>query len=213
MDENLSWVVEKRVERVIKNLEKNNMKGYYVKDENEALKKIKEILKEGSTVTIGGSKSLFEVGAIELLREEKYKFLDRYKEGITNEERGKIYRDAFFVDTYLCSTNAITESGELYNIDGNGNRVAAMIFGPKEVIIIAGINKVVKNMEEAENRLKNIAAPANAKRFNLDTPCAKVGYCMDCNSNSRICSSYTILKKQKEKGRIKVIIVNKNLGY
>lgn len=213
MDENLSWVVEKRVERVIKSLEKNNMEAYYVKDENEALKKIKEFLKEGATVTVGGSKSLFEVGAIEFLKESKYNFLNRYKEGIKNEEREKIYRDAFFADTYLCSTNAITEAGELYNIDGNGNRVAAMIFGPKEVIIIAGINKIVKNMEEAQERLKNIAAPANAKRFKLDTPCAKVGYCMDCNSDSRICSSYTILKKQKEKGRIKVIIVNKNLGY
>lgn len=213
MDENLLWVVEKRVERIIKNLQKNNMEGYYVKDGKEALEKIKEFLKEGATVTVGGSKSLDELGVIDFLREGNYNFLDRYKEGITKEETEKVYREAFFADTYLCSTNAITELGELYNIDGNGNRVAAMIFGPKEVIVVIGINKIVKNMEEAETRLKIISAPANAKRLNLDTPCAKVGYCTDCNSPSRICASYVTLRKQKKKGRIKVIIVNEDLGY
>ncbi|AVP55064.1 membrane protein [Clostridium tetani] len=213
MDENLLWAIEKRVERVIKALEKNNMEGYYVKDENEALEKIKEFLKKGSTITAGGSRSLFEIGAIGLLKNGEYNFLDRDKEGITKEECGRIYREAFFADTYLCSTNAITETGELYNIDGNGNRVAAMIFGPKEVIVVTGINKIVKNTEEAEIRLRTIASPANAKRLNLDTPCAKVGYCMDCNSDNRICAAYVTLKKQREKGRIKVIIVNKNLGY
>lgn len=182
MDENLLWVVEKKVEKVIKSLQKNNMEGYYVKDGKEALEKIKEFLKEGATVTVGGSKSLDELGVIDFLREGNYNFLDRYKKGITKEETEKVYREAFFADTYLCSTNAITELGELYNIDGNGNRVAAMIFGPKEVIVVIGINKIVKNMEEAETRLKTISAPANAKRLNLDTPCAKVGYCTDCNS-------------------------------
>lgn len=213
MDKNLQWTIQKRVERVIKSLEKNNMVGYYVEDEKEALDKIKELLKEETIITAGGSRSLFEIGAIDFLRKGNYNFLDRDKEGITKEECEKIYRDAFFADTYLCSTNVITEEGELYNIDGNGNRVAAMIFGPKEVIVVAGINKIVKNMEEAETRLKNIAAPANAKRLNLDTPCAKVGYCVDCNSDNRICASYVTLRRQRKMGRIKVIIVNKNLGY
>lgn len=213
MDKNLQWTIQKRVERVIKSLEKNNMVGYYVEDEKEALDKIKELLKEETITTAGGSRSLFEIGVIDFLRKGNYNFLDRDKEGITKEECEKIYRDAFYADTYLCSTNAITEEGELYNIDGNGNRVAAMIFGPKEVIVVAGINKIVKNMEEAETRLKNIAAPANAKRLNLDTPCAKVGHCVDCNSDNRICASYVTLRRQRKRGRIKVIIVNKNLGY
>ncbi|WP_392486747.1 lactate utilization protein [Haloimpatiens sp. FM7315] len=215
MDENLLWYEKERILRTIKNLKKNNMEGYFVEDEKELLKKIDDILTFKATVGFGGSMTLFETGVIEHLKNKDYKILDRYKEGLTKEDIKKIYRDSFFADAYFSSTNALTENGELYNIDGNGNRIAALIYGPKTVIIVAGKNKIVRDLKEAENRVKNIASPINAKRLNKDTPCAKIGYCVDCSSKDRICSHFLVTARQNEgnKGRIKVIIVNKDLGY
>lgn len=213
MDNNIMWVMEKRIDRTIKNLEKNNMEGFFVEDEKEAIEKIKDIVNEGETVALGGSMTIFETGIIELLRNGKYKFIDRYKEGLKKEEVKEIYRKSFSADTYFTSSNAITEDGELYNVDGNGNRVAAMIYGPDKVIVVVGYNKIVKNLDEAIKRNREYAAPANAKRLNRKTPCAKVGYCMDCMSEERICNDYVLIRRQGTKGRIKVIIVGKTLGY
>ena len=125
----------------------------------------------------------------------------------------EIFRKSFFSDTYLTSTNAITENGELYNVDGYGNRVAAMIYGPKSVIVVAGINKIVKDLDQAVERVKRIAAPANSIRLDKNTPCTKTGYCVDCKKDDRICCSYTVLGHQKQKNRIKVILVGESLGY
>lgn len=213
MDSNVKFVIEKRVQRTIENLKKNNMNGYFVEDEKEAIKKIEELLTEGDTVSVGGSMTLFETGVIELLRKGKYNFLDRYQEGLTPEDIKEMYRKSFSADAYLTSSNAITEDGELYNVDGRGNRVAAMIYGPDKVIIVAGVNKIVKDLDEAIERNRQWAAPANAKRLNKNTPCAKTGYCMDCNSEDRICNEYVLIRKQTDKERIHVIIVNKELGY
>ena len=124
-----------------------------------------------------------------------------------------MYKKTFMADAYFTSTNAITENGELYNVDGNGNRVAAMLYGPDKVIVICGVNKIVKDLNEAIERNKRVAAPINAKRLNKDTPCAKVGYCMDCKSKDRICNEYTVIKRQRNKDRIHVIFMNENLGY
>ncbi len=213
MDNISSWIVEQKVKRTMANLEKNNMEAFYVKDELEALDKVKEIIKEGEIVAVGGSMTLFETGIIDLLRDGNYKFLDRYKDSITSDELKEIYRKSFFADSYLVSSNAITEDGELYNVDGNGNRVAAMLYGPDKVIVIVGTNKIVRDEEEAIERNKAISAPGNAKRLNRKTPCAKVGYCMDCSSEERICNEYVLIRRQGRKGRIKVIIVGKELGY
>lgn len=213
MDNNLKWVNECRINRVIEALKKNNMNGYLVKDKEEIIDIIENIISKGDVVSCGGSMSLFEAGVIEYLRNGKYEFLDRYKEGLSGEDIGKIYRDSFFADAYFTSSNAITEEGELYNVDGNGNRVAAMLFGPKKVIVVVGVNKIVKDIDEAIKRNREIAAPANAKRLNRVTPCAKLGYCMDCNSNDRICNEYTIIKRQGKKDRIHVIFLNEELGY
>ena len=213
MDNNVAFVIEKKVEKTIKNLEKNNMNGYFVKDKSEALTKIQELINEGDTVAIGGSMTLFEIGALELLRNGKYNFLDRYKKGLSQKEIKDIYRKSFLADAYLSSSNAVTEDGELYNVDGRGNRTAAMIYGPDKVIVIVGINKIVRNLDEAIIRNREIAAPANAKRLNRNTPCAQVGHCVDCNSKDRICNEYVLIKRQPELGRIHVIIVNENLGY
>lgn len=213
MDNNLKWVNECRINRTIEALKKNNMNGYLAKDKEEIIDIIESIISKGDVVSCGGSMSLFEAGVIEYLRNGKYEFLDRYKEGLSGEDIGKIYRDSFFADAYFTSSNAITEEGELYNVDGNGNRVAAMLFGPKKVIVVVGVNKIVKDIDEAIKRNREIAAPANAKRLNRATPCAKLGYCMDCNSNDRICNEYTIIKRQGNKDRIHVIFLNEELGY
>lgn len=213
MDKNVDFVIEQRVERTIKNLEKNHMHGYFVQNEEAAVKKIQELIREGDMVSVGGSMTLFEVGAMDLLRNGKYHFLDRYEEGLTADQIKDIYRKSFAADAYLTSSNALTEEGELYNVDGRGNRVAAMLYGPDKVIVVVGINKIVKNVGEAITRNREWSAPANAKRLSRSTPCATVGYCMDCNSKERICNEYTLIKKQMDPERMHVIIVNKALGY
>lgn len=213
MDKNLDFVLNKRVERTIENLEKNNIEAYLVQNEKELIQKIEELVKEGSEVAVGGAMTLFETGVIDYLRSGKYNFYDRYKEGLTPSDMKDIYRKSFSCDAYFTSSNAITEDGELYNVDGNGNRVAAMIYGPDRVIIVAGINKIVKDLDEAIDRNRFIAAPANAKRLSKNTPCTKTGYCMDCKSEERICNEYVVIRRQMQKGRIHVIFVNKDLGY
>ena len=207
------WSNELKIERTIKALEENNMNGYYARTREDLIDKIKELVDEGAMVTCGGSETLFKTGVIDYLRSGRYDFLDRYKEGITREEVTEIFRQAFLADAYFVSSNAITEDGEIYNVDGNGNRVAAMLFGPDKVIIICGVNKIVKDLDAAIKRNRELAAPMNTKRLNKKTPCAKVGYCMDCRSPERICNEYTLIKRQRDKDRIHVIFLNEELGY
>lgn len=213
MDKNTVWYIDQKVKRTIESLRKNNMESYYVKNNEELLNKVKELLKEDSTVAVGGSMTLQETGVMDLLRSGKYNFLDRNKESLSAKDIEEIYRKSFFADTYLTSTNALTENGELYNIDGRGNRVAAMIYGPNQVIVVVGTNKIVKDIEEAKERVKNYASPINAKRLNKNTPCATLGYCVDCESDDRICNDYVIIRRQGNKERIKVIIVDGEYGY
>ncbi|OOM76944.1 lactate utilization protein [Clostridium sp. BL-8] len=213
MDNDVLWFLEKQIERTINNLRKRNMAGFFVKDEVELIKLLKELIDENSVVGVGDSITLFETRAIDFLRKGNYTFLDKYKEGITSEEKKQIYIKNFSADTFICSTNALTEEGEIYNIDGNGSRVAPMIYGPKQVILVTGINKIVKNIEEAEKRVRNYSAPIDAKRLGKNTPCTTLGYCVDCKSPNRICNDFTIIKGQFIQNRIKVIIVGKQLGY
>ncbi|MCY6959815.1 lactate utilization protein [Clostridium brassicae] len=213
MTKNVLWYIEKQLDRTIANLRKRNIAGFFVKDTNDLIKLLKELIDEKSIVGVGDSMTLFETGVIDFLREGNYTFLDKYKNGITSEEKKQIYIQNFSCDTFMCSTNALTENGELYNIDGNGSRVAPMIYGPKQVILVAGINKIVKDIEEAEKRVRNYSAPIDAKRLGKNTPCTTLGYCIDCQSPNRICNDFTIIKGQFVKDRIKVIIVGKQLGY
>ena len=213
MDNNALWVNEKKILRTIDSLERNNMNGYLVTSKEELINKIQELVESNSKVSCGGSMTLFESGIIEHLRSGRYEFLDRYTEGITPGELQEIFRQAFYCDAYFVSTNAITEDGQIYNVDGNGNRVAAMLFGPSKVIVIVGVNKIVPTIEEAIKRSSQLAAPSNAKRLNKSTPCTKVGYCMNCNSEERICNEYTVIKRQADKDRIHVIFMNEILGY
>ena len=208
------------VEKTMKALEKNNMNAYYVEKKEDVVPFLKKLLNKGDSVAVGGSMSLSQCGVIELLRSGDYNFIDRYKEGLSRDDIEKVYRDSFFADAYLCSSNAVTEEGELYNVDGNANRIAAIAFGPKKVIMVVGINKIVKNIDEAILRVKNIACPKNCVRLSCDTFCKAKGHCAvndssynGCGSNGRICCSRLICDMQRIKGRINIVFVGENVGY
>jgi L-lactate utilization protein LutB len=213
LDKNVEWYVKKRVDRTLESLKNNNMKGYYIENREQLFEILKKLIIENSIIGVGDSITLSETGVLDFLREGNYEFLDKYRDGITSEEKKQIYIQNFSADTFICSTNALTENGELYNIDGNGSRVAPMIYGPKQVILVVGINKIVKNIEEAEKRVRNYSAPIDAKRLNKNTPCTTLGYCVDCKSPNRICNHFTIIRGQFVKDRIKVIIIGEELGY
>lgn len=205
--------VDGRIDRVMTALKRNRMKPFYVENCDQLKIIVRELIKNDKLITIGGSMTLRESGVTQMLEEEySGAFLDR-SAAQDREEVEEIMRAAFNSDSFLTSTNALTEEGELYNVDGNGNRVSAMIFGPRQVIVVAGVNKIVKDMEEAVRRVETIAAPKNTVRLECDTPCARTGECAHCHSDSRICCSYVRLAQQRVPNRIKVIIVNEKLGY
>ncbi|MDE6433660.1 MAG: lactate utilization protein [Lachnospiraceae bacterium] len=198
--------------KVIEGLESRNMEGYFVNTKEEALTKMLELIPEGSSIGWGGTMSVAAIGGFDAIHNGKYKLFDRDM-AQTKEEKDKVQREVFFADFFLTSANAITEDGILVNIDGNANRVSAIAFGPAHVIVVAGMNKIVKSEEDALSRAKNIAAPINAQRFGLTTPCAKTGACYDCKSHDTICCQTLITRYSKHDGRIKVILVNEDLGF
>ncbi len=204
---------ETQAKTIIKNLEKRNMKGYYCPAKEDAVKTAMTLTAEHSTVSFGGSMSLSESGIMDALKARTdIRLIDR---GLakTPEEVKQAYRDAFSADTYFMSTNAITLDGQLVNIDGNGNRVAALIYGPDQVIIIAGMNKAVPAVEDAVRRVHNMATPPNCIRLNKKTPCAAAGVCADCLGKDCICSQTVITRRSQTPDRIKVILVGEELGY
>ena len=211
MDSNVAFTERKRAERTIENLKANRMDAFFVETAEEAVKLVKELIPEGSVCRVGGSRTLHETGIITLLEDGNYDYRDSH--AVPPEEIETARREAFFADYFLASANAITEDGEIYNVDGAGTRVAPIIFGPKNVILVAGTNKIVSDIAAAEDRLRNLAAPANAKRLGCKTPCAETGTCMNCKSPGRICCSYTLLGYQRIPGRIKVVIIGEHLGY
>lgn len=213
MDQHLNEVWQMKIERLIKNLEKNQMKGTFLKDREALQEYMNQQIPDEVKVAVGGSQTLFEIGVIEYLRTRNVTFFDRYEEGLSVEGRKEVFRNSFFADFYFTSTNAITVEGHLYNIDHVGNRVAAMLFGPDKVFVIIGLNKIVDSEEEAMGRIRSIAAPANNVRLNRDTPCTKLGSCTECNAKDRICSQYTMIKRQSVKDRIEVLILPTELGY
>ena len=213
MDKNLQTIIKIKQDDMIKAFEKNNMQINFVDDFEQLHNYLSRYLCNKKTVALGGSMTLFETGVIEQIHNSDVILHDRYQEGLDREQMQEIYRKAFTSDLFITSTNALTTDGCLYNIDGNGNRVAAMIYGPKEVIVIAGKNKIFNIEAEAINHIKTVSAPANAVRLNKNTPCTKKGECMDCLSPDRICSSFVKLGYQGNVGRIKIVIVNQDLGY
>ena len=209
------------LDTVVANLRKNHLNPQVVATKADVMPLVERLLNEGDTVAVGGSVTLDETGVIDLLRSGNYRFLDRYAEGLTREQTEEIFRRSFFADAYLCSSNAITEQGELYNVDGTGNRIAAIAYGPKKVIVVAEVNKIVKDLEEAARRVKLCAAPLNTQRLGIETYCNKVGHCMKvdggmtdgCPSDRRICCSYLITGYQRQTDRIHVILVEEECGY
>jgi len=198
---------------IIKNLEKRHMKGYYCKTADEAKELVSSLIAENSSVTWGGSMTAAELGVTDALKARgDVKVLDR-ADAKSPEEVQKIYRDAFSLDNYIMSTNAITKDGQLVNIDGAGNRVAALIFGPKQVIVITGMNKVCNDLDEAMVRARNIAAPPNAIRLNQKTPCSVTGSCGDCTSPDCICNQIVITRNSRDPERIKVVLVEGSWGF
>ena len=173
--------------RVVKALESRNMEAYYVKTKEEAVKKALELIPKGSTINMGGSASVRECGLIDAVCSDDYVFYDRDK-AATVEERHEIALKAFTSDWFLGSVNAMSEDGVFINIDGNANRIAAYAFGPKNVLLIVGMNKVVKTQEDAMSRARNEAGPINAQRFGINTPCVKNGSCFNCKSDDCICA-------------------------
>lgn len=213
MDKNKYEIIRLRMERTAKALRRNNMICECAENAAEALDILQDMLDEGCTVAVGGSMSLFEAGVIDELRAGDYHFLDRYEKGLTREQIKQLHREVFSADAFITSANAITENGELYNVDGNGNRVAAMLYGPDSVIVLAGYNKIVKDLDQAVARVESVSAPANAVRLSTETPCRSAGMCMHCKGDDRICSDYVVMSHQRIKDRVKVILVAEELGY
>lgn len=198
---------------LIKNLEKRQIEGYYFPTAAEAVAKALSFLPEHAVVSFGGSMTLIETGMIDALRAcSTIQLLDR-DTVTTPQEKDSIYHQSLSADAYFMSSNALTVNGELINIDGNGNRVAALIYGPKEVIILAGMNKIVPSVEEALHRVQNTATPPNCIRLNKQTPCASTGFCHNCLSSDCICNQVVITRRNGIKGRIKVILIGESLGF
>jgi L-lactate utilization protein LutB len=202
-----------RLRHVKKALNKNGMDAYVVKTSGQALRKALSLLRKGATVGIGGSRSAEEIGLLEALRRGPYKMFDQYAAGISERASLEARKQGTHADYFVSGTNAVTEDGKLVNIDGLGNRLAAFCFGPEKVIIVVGRNKIVSDVESAIDRVRNTAAPMNAIRFGLSTPCVKTGRCSDCSSPQRICNLTLIIEKQRTRGRISVILVNEDLGF
>lgn len=201
-----------RGEQVVKALKSRNMEAYFVDTKEDALKKALELIPEGSSVGWGGSASIEEIGLKAAVKNGNYTVIDR-EQSSSKEEAEKLMRDIFFCDYFLASSNAVSEDGVLVNIDGNSNRVAALCYGPKHVVLVVGMNKVVKSVEDAMSRARNTAAPLNAQRFDIDTPCKKTGCCYDCKKPDTVCCQILITRYSRHNERIKVILVKEDLGF
>ncbi len=195
--------------RVIEGLESRNMRGYYAANKAEALNKALVLIPEGASVAMGGAMSAHEIGLVTALKAGNYNFVDRD----ANKDKRAAMLAAYDADVFLSSANAMTQDGILVNIDGNANRVSAIAQGPRMVLFIVGMNKVCDDLDGAMKRARNVAAPINAQRFALSTPCAKTGACMDCKSPDTICCQFLITRFSRHKDRIHVILVNENLGF
>ena len=203
---------ENQAKSIIHKLEARKMEGYYCPDKESAKAKVLELIGPNKkVVTYGGSMSLDEVGLKEAVEEAGHDLLRREKY-VTPDEKRECFAKQTLADVFMMSTNAITLDGELVNIDGSGNRVACLAFGPNEVIVVAGMNKVVSNVEEGIARSRNFAAPPNTVRLGCDTPCAKIGQCGNC-LNDTICCQIVVTRASRVPGRIKVILVGEELGY
>ncbi len=198
--------------RLVDSLEKRWIKGYYAENKEEALKIALELIPEGSSVGYGGSMTLDQIGLKDALDNEHYHLIRRELAKTPEETREK-YIEIYGSDVYITSSNAITEDGILVNIDGNGNRLSAICYGPRKVVFIVGVNKIAKDLDAAKLRARNTAAPINCARLSLDTPCQTAGSCVNCMNPKTICSQFLVTRCNKLPDRMHVIVVNEELGY
>lgn len=201
----------KRGKILVKNLKSRHFDAYYCENRQEALKKALELIPAGASISWGGTESCKEIGLLDAIRNGQYKLLDR-NVCTTMEDRERVMREAFFADVYLSSANGLSLDGQLVNIDGTGNRVAAVIYGPKTVLIVAGMNKVEDTLEAAINRARTVAAPMNNQRFSNDNPCSVTGTCGNCKHETCICNHIVVTRHGRPNGRIKFILVGEDLG-
>jgi len=201
------------IHKTIENLKRNNINGYFVNDSAELTALLSVLIPTGSSVGCGDSVTLEKTGVFGFLRSGNYNFYDKHKPDLTSADKRELYLKNFRADVFITGTNAVTMDGKLFNIDGNGSRVAPIIYGPPCVIVIVGINKLVADVDAAIERTRQIAAPLDAKRLGKETPCVTLGRCIDCNHKQRICNSFVLITGQFAPDRIKVIIVNQELGY
>lgn len=197
---------------IIKKFALRGIEGYYAKDKEEALQQALKLIEKGSSITWGGSETIKQIGMFEAISNGEYELYDR-AQAKTEEEQRAFFGKAVTADYFLMSSNAITMDGELVNIDGKGNRTACLICGPQNVIVVAGMNKVVKDVEAGIERSHNVAAPPNAIRLNIDTGCRNLGKCVDCLKDDCMCCHIVVTRKSRVKNRIKVILVGEELGY
>lgn len=209
MNPNIKKRNELLAEKTIKGLQSRNMSGYYAADKEEALKIALGLIPEGSSVTMGGCMSAHEIGLVDAIKNGNYDFIDRD----AYEDKREAMLRAYDADVFLSGANAITDDGVMINIDGNANRVSAIAQGPKKVVFIVGMNKVCPDTDSAMKRARNVAAPVNAQRFGLSTPCSKTGKCYDCKSPDTICCQFLITRFSRHKDRIHVILVGEDLGF
>jgi len=212
MEQLEQWFRQKQVERTIQALKKNNLEALYVPDAKVALEEVMKRIPDGATVGVGGSVTLAQIGLLDALKNRKIQLIWPLQQARSDEERLELFRKSFSSDVFLSSTNAVTEDGRLFNVDATGNRVGAMFIGPKKTIIICGVNKIVKDLEAAEKRVREWTAPQNAKRLGKKTPCVETGVCSDCSSPDRICNIYVTLAKKPARTEVIVILVGENLG-
>jgi L-lactate utilization protein LutB len=201
----------KRIQRTLAALEKNGFQAFFASTRSEALEKVLSLIPSNARVGVGGSVTLREINLIEALTARGNTVLQHWEQ--PEEKMVTIMREQLNSDVFLASSNAVTEDGKLINIDKAGNRVAAMIFGPKKVILVIGMNKIVRDVDEGIKRAKNVAAPKNARRLGAKTPCAVTGVCSDCDARDRVCGVITIMEKKPSRSDISVILVGEELGF
>ena len=213
MKKTLEWFQEKQAERTIKALKKNRIPASFFSTKEQATARIMEMIPPGSTVGIGGSVTLWQMGLIDEVKKRGFTVLNPFDPKLNGEESLELRRKALVSDVFLVSTNAVTEEGELFNIDATGNRAGAMFFGPKKVIVIAGTNKIVSNLDEAIIKVREKTAPINAKRLGIDAPCVQTGQCQDCNSPGRICNIWVTIAKKPRLTVLEVVLIGETLGF
>ncbi|NWG03251.1 MAG: lactate utilization protein [Syntrophaceae bacterium] len=207
------WWVEERAKKVIEKLEAHEFKAIFIKTKEEAVQEVWKHITPNQRIGVGGSLTVRELGILEKLEAQGHMIYDHWKPGLSKENILEIRKAQMTSDLFLGSTNAVTLNGELVNMDGIGNRVNSTNFGPGKVILVVGYNKMVDDIQEAIHRIKNIAAPMNARRLNIDVPCAKVGKCVDCNSPNRICRVLVIHERKPSLTDIHIILVGEDLGF